>query len=329
MRVLIIGGAGLLGSHLVDALSEKEYDVAICDNFSGSHHFRVPRDRKIYTADACNYNALNTVFTKYRPDTVVLAVNYYHSPDVVYKEHDDVRLIINASNNLAGLLTPEIERVVYCSSYEVYGPPDPRKPVSEFRKVGSSCSPRGEAFRFSENILSNACTVNGIDFVGARIFDMYGPRVMFSPSTGKISLLIDYFLKGEPLGLVGGRRKRDFIHVEDVASALVGLLCVGDVGPINIGTGVGASLGQVCVELREHIGRPFEVSYISRRDLSPFTCVANTSKLLSLLPEWLPMHTLKEDLSALVEFRATEHSYYDNNNSAQRLADQRGLNSGR
>ena len=329
MRVLIIGGAGLLGSHLVDALSEKEHDVAICDNFSGSHHFRSPRNRKIYTADVCNYNAINTVFNKYKPDTVVLAVNFYHSPEVVYKEYDDVRLIINAANNLASLLTPEIERVIYCSSYEIYGPPEPRKPVAESRKVIASCSPRGEAFRFSENILSSACSMNGIDFVGARIFDMYGPRGMFSPSTGKISLLIDYFLKGEPLGLVGGHRKRDFIHVEDAAGALVGLLSAGNVGPVNIGTGVGASLGQVCVELRDHIDGPCEVSYINRRDLSPFTCVANTTKLMSLLPGWSPMHTLKKDLSTLVRFRTSEHAYYDNDNSAQRLSDQRGLSSGR
>lgn len=323
MRVLVIGGAGLLGRELCPRLCKAGHDVVICDNFTGSISFRTGKQWPVFTADAANHNSMSHVFSRVNPEIIIVASNFFFSPEIKYKIFDDTKMIINTANTLCSLLTPSVKQVIYCSSSEVYGGPDPRKPISEDRKIISPTNHRGSAFLAAERLLEFRCAELGIDLITARIFDLYGYRVKFTPLTGKVSFLIDSFLKRDQIGLAGARKKRDFIHAEDAADAFIGLLEQKFSGVVNIGTGEGTNLVELCREIGKHMRIYDPPVEVPDRKLTSYSAVADTSCLQETVSWWRPKHNIFDDIPDLLEFRRGENQFYSSNNAANVLKTQR------
>lgn len=309
MRALIIGGAGLLGTALIPKFEALGHDVVICDNFTGSIRYRVPENIQVFSANATEINMLRHVFKVFRPEIVVVSLAYVSSGGVLYDFFSDVRTVIDSANVISALLTPQVKHVYFCSSGEVYGFPRSKKPLKETRKITQSASHHGTAKFIAERLLSFRCNELGISLTVLRVFDLFGPRSIFSARTGVVNFLISGFMRQEMLGLAGARVARDFIHVEDASTAFVGVVDSGFVGTVNIGTGKGTTLEQVSKELLSFF--PGVLSPELVRDVQKhFPAVADITLLDSILPGgWNPKYNVLESLSALVDFRQEEQEF--------------------
>lgn len=323
MRWLLIGGAGLLGTNLAPALQLAGHDVFIVDNFSGSFEYRTPKTYPIFSSDSTNYNSLLYTFNKVNPEVVVVMVGYYYdSVKGRYSSYEEGGLILNTANVLASLLKSTTKHVYFCSHSDVYGGPDTSR-LSENRKITLSTTYRGAAFLSAESILLFRATELGVPVTILRLFDMVGPRIQFTPVSCRLNFLIDAFLRREQIGLSGATKKRDFIHVSDVVSAIVGLYEQGFEGTINIGTGIGITLRAACKELGKSLKIYIPPVELDDRSMPSYSSVADISKLREAVPWWEPKVDVLDYLSDLVEFRRKEQVYYSPENLPNVLSDQR------
>jgi len=328
-RVLIIGGAGLLGTHLASVLSRTKHEVALCDSFLGSVRYRTPDKYRIFVANAMDANTMQHPINVFRPEIIILAAAYYYPRDIVYKVFEETRLVLDSANVLCSVIgqeDQEVKHIYFCSSNEVYGGPQSNKPLAETRKIVRSTTLPGTAQLAAEKLLGYRCAEIGIPFTALRVFDMYGPRVMFSVRTGLLSSIIESFLRGERIGLSGPRCLRDFIHVEDVARAFGAIIKSGYAGTVNVGTGEGTSLIKLVKSLRKHMEIIEPPEALPNNSLKSFSSVASTKLLDSILPSgWTPKHTLEDDLATMVEFRKKELSFATRSNPVSLLNAMRGL----
>lgn len=322
--MLIIGGAGLLGTRLAPKLRTLGHEVALCDNFSGSLKYRTPSDYRLFVANAADQNVMQHVFRVFEPEIVVLALAYVFPREVVYSPYEDSRLVVESANVLASLLCRGVKQAYFFSNGEVYGAPQSRRPLKEGRKIVRSATFHGAAKYAAEVLLSFRCQELGLPLTILRVFDMFGPRIVFSARTDVVNFLIDGFLRGEWMGLVGARRARDFVHVDDVVDAFLGLLEVGFAGSVNIGTGRGTSLRQVSSALCELMGisdHPEEVPDFRET----FSAVASTELLDSVVSGgWSPKYDIITELPAMVEFRRQENELRRHPNLAKLLVATKG-----
>jgi nucleoside-diphosphate-sugar epimerase len=323
MRVVILGGAGLLGSELYGRLVALGHEVAIVDNFSGSLRTRVPKDRHLYALDVTDLNSFSHVFKTFKPEAVYVAVNYFFNyRDTIYKIFNETRLILNTANNVAALLGPSVKEVYYCSSSEVYGLPNPKKPVKESRKIIGCSNLRGTAFKAAEDIISHRCRDLGIRFVSFRIFDLYGPRIKHTPVTGRLNFLIESFQAFEQIGLSGPKDKRDFIHCNDAADIIAATSSTDFNGVMNVGTGRSTTLLSLC----DTIAKNMEIVYppVPLKNSAGAPCVADTS-LCEKVTGIIPNIRVENCIEELIKFRRKETEFYSSANSANILKAQRGL----
>lgn len=305
MRVLVIGGGGLLGTHLVPHLLAGGHEVGVCDNFTGCPRFVGSLGVRLFTPNVTDFNSMRQTFNLFKPEVVIVSPAHHHSREAVYSFFDDAKLVSDSAHAIAALLTSSVKHVYFCSSSEVYGGPQTNKLLKETRKIRMSASHHGAAKLGAEQSLAFRCKELGIGWTSLRIFEMFGPRKVFCARTGLISFLIDSFLyhPHETVGLVGGTRMKDFIHVEDVATAIIGLMSVEYNGVVNVGSGVGTTLTQVVQGIAKHIDIVFPPMLIPDTNVPSFSAVADVGLLKSLLPSWKVEHKLSTCLEQLVAFR--------------------------
>lgn len=321
MRVALLGGAGLLGSELFEKLSAQGHEVAVVDNFSGSLRLRVPKGRRVFAQDVTNYNSLSYAFKIFKPQAVFVAVNFFYS-DSIYKVYDETKSILNTANNIASLLGSSVEEVYYCSSSEVYGLPRSKGSVKESRKITQCANLRGVAHKASEDILSFSCYSKGIRFVNFRVFDLYGPRIKFTPITGRVNFLINSFMSFEQVGLSGHKDKRDFIYYKEAAEIMCATVGTDFSGTMNVGSGFSTTLIDIC----QAIGKFIKIVEppLAIKTGKPISCVADMT-LCEEVTGIVPSITVHEKMESLINFRASESEFYSSANSAAILKKQRGL----
>lgn len=307
MRVLVVGGAGMLGQFLVPILEDMGHEVFICDNFSGAEKHRLPKGLKIFTADAALYNPFRPVFQKVSPDIVFIALGYNFDPTREWKYNfsEDTKIVLNSANTIGRVLTPSVKHVYFCSSSEVYGGPEPRAAIKESRNIKKAATHLGAAKLSAEQVLQFRCDELGIPLTILRLFDLYGPRIKFSGKNGIINFLIDTFLRNEQIGITGAKRKRDFLYVGDAAAACSLLIEADEPGIYNIGSGEGPRLVDTAKLVRKEVGSELPILMVPDRKLKTYSTVANISKLQKTI-NWAPETELEEYLPELIEFHKRE-----------------------
>ncbi|WP_339390511.1 UDP-glucuronic acid decarboxylase family protein [Crocosphaera watsonii] len=236
MRILVTGGAGFIGSHLIDRLMAQGHEVLCLDNF--------------YTGDKRNIVKWigNPYFELVRHDItepIRLEVDQiYHlacpaSP--IHYQYNPVKTIkVNVLGNLymLGLAKRVNARILLASTSEVYGDPDVHPQPEEYRGNVSCTGPRAcydEGKRVAETLAFEYHREHKTDIRVARIFNTYGPRML--ENDGRVvSNFIVQALKGTPLTIYGdGSQTRSFCYVSDLVEGLMRLMNGDYIGPINIG----------------------------------------------------------------------------------------------
>jgi UDP-glucose 4-epimerase len=255
VRVLVTGGAGFIGSHVVDAFVAGGHTVAVADNLStGSRRWLNPK-ASFHAVDLRSAR-LDAVFAAERPEVVAhLAAQAAVGRSVVDPAFDASVNIAGGLNLLDCCRRFGVRRMIYSSSGGAgYGDTDVIPTPEEH--ASRPASPYGITKVAIEQYVDALGTLWGMRGISLRYANIYGPRQNPEGEAGVIAIFCNRLLSGRPLLINGdGLQTRDFVYVEDVARANVLALEREDItGSINIGTGVETSVTAIADALRSAAG---------------------------------------------------------------------------
>ncbi len=292
MRSLVTGGAGFIGSNLVDLLLEKGHEVIVIDNESSDAHesFYWNENTIQSKADITDYDAIRPLFNEV--DYVFhLAAESRIQPAILNPTYATEVNVVGTCNVLQACREAGVKRVVYSSTSAAYGLAN-TPPLSE--DMPRDCLNAYSITKCAgEDLVSMYYELYGLETVNLRYFNVYGPR---QPLKGQYAPVIGLFLRqknaGEPMTIVGdGEQRRDFTYVGDVAMANYlaatseNSECLGQL--FNVGTGTNYSV----LELAQMIGG--EYIHIEPRLAEARISLANNDKARSILG-WEPTAVLSE-----------------------------------
>jgi len=251
-RALVTGGAGFIGSHLVERLLREGIEVVVLDNLSVGKRENVPADAQFVLGDVHDPSALTAALSGV--DAVFhLAAKVSIRASVAGFYEDAETNLMGTLNVLRACAQPasRVKKLVYASSMAVYADAPEPIPLPETHET-RPISPYGVAKLACERYTMLVAAQSSYQAVALRYFNTYGPRQTFTPYVGVITIFIQRLLRGEaPLIYGDGRQCRDFVYVGDVAEATFRAMasdaCGGQV--LNVGSGTGTSVNQVAALL--------------------------------------------------------------------------------
>ena len=301
MKILVTGGAGFIGSHVVDLFIEAGHDVVVVDNLSTGRLSNLNPKAKLYQVDLRS-KELEHVFEVERPEVV----NHHAAQMDVRRSVADP--VFDADNNVIGglnLLNMAVKygvrKVIYISSGgAVYGEPV-YVPCDEKHPVQPLC-PYGATKYMLELYLYMYQQTYGLDYSILRYPNVYGPRQDPAGEAGVVAIFTGQMLKGKPVTIYGsGEQVRDYVFVKDCARANLMLLEKGSGQVYNLGYGVGTTVNQIFQGLKEVTNYPLEASYGPERPGETFRIYLDASHAREELG-WQPTVPLSEGLRKTVEY---------------------------
>lgn len=318
MKVLVIGGAGYIGSHAVYELIRDGNEVIVMDNLSTGKRDMVHESAKFYLGDITKKEDLVNVFSLESsidvvmhfaamlivPESVTKPLEYY------YNNVEGVRLMLETMTEYG------VKNVVFSSTAAVYG--EPVKPVCEEEDVTIPINPYGASKLATEGLIKWVCNAYGMNYCIFRYFNVAGADESLEIGLDKenlthlvpivtqtiLSLRDSMKVFGDDYETPDGTCIRDYIHVSDLALAhVVGaryILNNNESLLINLGSNNGYSVKEV-IEAASKYGK---VNYVveDRREGDPAKLIASNSKAKDIL-EWVPKYSLDDMIRTDLEFR--------------------------
>nr|CAD6406105.1 UDP-glucose 4-epimerase GalE [Rhizobium sp. Q54] len=306
-KVLVVGGAGYIGSHTCLVLAERGYQPIVFDNLSNGHAEFV-RWGPLEEGDIRDRQRLDEVFAKHRPDAVlhfaalIEVGESVRDPAAFYDNN-----VTGALTLLGAVLSAGLDAFVFSSTCATYGLPE-RVPMDETHRQ-APINPYGRTKWIIEQALKDYDRYKGLRSVMLRYFNAAGADPQgrigewHTPETHAVPLAIEAALGrrdgfkvfGNDYDTRDGTCVRDYIHVLDLADAHVRavdyLLGGGETVELNLGTGTGTTVKELVGAISEVSGRPFSVEYVGRRDGDSTSLVANNDKAREVLG-WQPQYGL-------------------------------------
>lgn len=294
--VLVTGGAGFVGSHLVDALVGAN-DVRVLDDLSTGRRGNVHRDATLVRGDVCDPRALEEAMAG-----VDLVFHEAANASVARSVDDPVASHrVNTAGTL-GLFERAREadaRVILASSTAIYGDPT-EIPVTE-EEPTTPQSPYGVEKLTADHYARVYHDLYGLETVALRYFNVYGPRQAGGEYSGVITAFLEQACAGQDITVEGdGSQIRDFVHVSDVVRANLLAAATDAVGEAyNIGTGRSVSIRDLAELIRELSGSRSEIVHVDARPGDIQASRADISKARASL-SFEPTVSLREGLGGLV-----------------------------
>ncbi|NLW90494.1 MAG: UDP-glucose 4-epimerase GalE [Syntrophomonadaceae bacterium] len=311
--ILITGGAGYIGSHIVKLLGERGYNILVYDNLSSGHEWAVLFGRLI-RGDILDFAGLSRVFNENDIAAVIQLAAYISVPESIQQPLEYYLNNVSGTINLLKVMGEYgVSKMIFSSSAAVYGIP-PHTPVNETSEL-RPINPYGRSKAMVEQVLQDLSNARDFKYVALRYFNVAGAdpggsigegkedaahliTASVRTAVGKKAFLNIY---GNDYPTRDGSCVRDYIHVEDLAYAhllsLEHLLEGGDSRIYNCGYGHGYSVLEVMETVRRVTGAPIPVRQLERRKGDPPELVADTKRIKAEL-HWRPLH---DDLEDIVE----------------------------
>jgi len=250
MRVLVTGGAGFIGSHVVDLLVEKNHKVIVIDNLSSGRKEFINKKAKFYRMDI-NSEDLRKVFSIKKPEFVIHCAAQISVLRSLEKPVEDAKVnILGTLNLLESSVEFKIKKFIFLSSCAVYGNPE-YLPIDEEHPT-KTLSPYGISKLCAEKYLYAYNNNYGLNYQILRLGNVYGPR-QSNAYAGVISIFVRRIIENKPLFINGdGKQTRDFIYVKDCVNAIYESLKRNTkTRIINIGSGKETSVNEIYNKLKE------------------------------------------------------------------------------
>jgi UDP-glucose 4-epimerase len=255
-HVLVTGGAGFIGSHLVDAYLGRGWPVSIIDNLSTGRRENVDGRATLHEIDIRDASAA-ALIAELKPDIVS---HHAAQMDVRRSVADpafdaDVN-VVGSARLLQAAADAGVKRFIFASSGgAIYGEPV-RAPQDEEHPL-APMSPYGCAKLSVEHYLHYFRVVHGLSCVALRYANVYGPRQNAAGEAGVVAIFARKLLRGETVTINGsGEQTRDYVHVSDVVAANVAAAEGDWQGSFNVGTGVETSVNALYDAMAEHVAAP-------------------------------------------------------------------------
>ena len=312
MRLLVLGGAGYIGSHTAVELLESGHDVVIVDSLVTGYEAAVPEGAIFYQGDIRDYDFLNSLFKMEAIDAVI----HFAAFSLVGESVTDP--LKYYENNLYGtkvllkaMIDNGVNKIVFSSTAATYGEPE-NIPILEDDRTCPT-NPYGETKLAMEKMMKWSANAYGLKYVSLRYFNACGAHKSakigeaHNPESHLIPLVLQVPNgKRESVSIYGtdydtpdGTCIRDYIHVTDLAKAHIlaveYLMKGGESNVFNLGNGVGYSVREVIETARKVTGHPIPTVEIPRRAGDPARLVASGEKAKAILG-WKPEITELEDI---------------------------------
>jgi UDP-glucose 4-epimerase len=301
MKVLVTGGAGFIGSHLVDRLIQEGHEVVVVDNLSTGKRRNLNRAARFFKLDIQSWR-LERVFRNERPNVVMhLAAQMDVRKSVEDPVFDAQVNVLGTLNVLQQAVRHGVRKVVFSSSggaiygeQEIYPAPESH--------VTRPLSPYGISKLCGEQYLSYYQRVSGLQMVNLRYANVYGPRQDPDGEAGVVAIFIQKLLNNEQAIVHGnGRQTRDFIYVEDVVEANLAVMGQETQGTYNVGTGEETSINDVLRILVGHTNSTCKELHGPAKHGEQVRSVIDASKIRQEL-SWEPRTELNEGLKRTIDY---------------------------
>lgn len=314
MTILVTGGAGYIGSHMVHELADAGEPVVVLDNLSTGRAASLPKSVPLITGNTGDRALTAKLIAEHRIDAIIHFAASIVVPDSVrdplgYYRNNTMNTCLLLESAVAG----GVKHFIFSSTAAVYGNPD-KVPISEDAPA-HPVSPYGSSKLMSETLLHDTAQAHGLRFVALRYFNVAGadPKLR----TGQSSPGATHLIKVAAETVVGKRQKvsiygtdyptpdgtciRDYIHVSDLvrahSAALSYLRKGGANATYNCGYGRGASVREVLAAVKRVSGADFPVEVAERREGDPVSLIADVTRIRAAL-DWKPQY---DDLDTIVK----------------------------
>ena len=272
MRILVTGGAGFIGSNLVDRLLAEGHDVDAVDDLSTGSlanltNARQNSNRKFsFHRIDIRSNAVIDTIAKVKPEVVMHLGAQTDVMNSVAKPVDDALTnIIGTINVLEGCAKTGVEKVIFACTSAVYGEPQ-SLPLREGHPM-EPMSPYAVSKKAALGYLDNYRASKGIEYVALILANVYGPRQSASQEGGAVARFASQMMRRERPTIYGdGTQTRDFIYVDDVVDAFVRSIDRGSGLAMNVSTGVGTSVQKLFDTIASRTSYKDPARYADRRD---------------------------------------------------------------
>ena len=308
MKILVVGGAGYIGSVCAELLLDKGHSVSIFDNLSEGHRAAIDSRASFTEGDLQDRQLIEKTLSEQKPDAVMhfaanaLVGESMQNPSKYFRNN-----VANGLNLLDAMVVAGVRKIIFSSTCAIFGPPE-KLPIDETTPK-QPINPYGESKLAFEKILRWYDQIHGVTFVSLRYFNAAGASAKFGEDHRIETHLIPNVLTvalgekpsveifGTDYDTPDGTCIRDYIHIIDLAQAHMLALGSSKSEFYNLGTGGGASVRQVVESCRKITGRKIDVVEKPRRLGDPPRLIAASEKIKRELG-WKPQF---QSLDAIIE----------------------------
>jgi UDP-glucose 4-epimerase len=298
MKILVVGGAGYIGSICAELLLDQGHEITVFDNLSEGHRGALDPRARFIKGDLRERQAIDSALAAARPEAVMhfaasaLVSESMRNPSKYFRNN-----ISSGLNLLDAMVTAHVKQIVFSSTCAIFGPPE-RLPIDETTPT-RPINPYGESKLAFEKILRWYDEIHGLKFVSLRYFNAAGASANFGEDHRLETHLIPNVLKvalsqkphveifGTDYETRDGTCVRDYIHIIDLARAHILALCTTRSELYNLGTGGGASVWEVIAACRKITGKKIDTVEKPRRPGDPPRLIASSDKIKNELG-WRP-----------------------------------------
>jgi UDP-glucuronate decarboxylase len=301
MRILVTGGAGFIGSHLIDRLMTDGHEVICLDNFYTGHKRNILKWLDHPYFELIRHDITEPIRLEadqvYHLACPASPVHYQYNPVKTIKTN------VMGTLNMLGLAKRVKARFLLASTSEVYGDPEVHPQSEDYRGNVNPIGPRScydEGKRVAETLAFDYHRQNDVEIRVARIFNTYGSRML--ENDGRVvSNFVVQSLKGQPLTVYGqGSQTRSFCYVSDLVEGLMRLMNSDQTGPINLGNPDEYTILELAQAVQKMVNPDAEIIFKPLPQDDPQRRRPNITKAKTLLG-WEPTIPLQEGLKMTVE----------------------------